>query len=149
MKYFTQTLLSLVSSAAVILCYDLLSVFWLSNLHTTFISDIITDIVLIVSVLILNFIFGHFFAEKMHKQGFLIQLAVLLLIAVIVIIFEVSVMSYLGIYLNSVYVYTIDLIWQFSVELSFEKSVESAIAVLSAVLPCLSMLLGTKTAKQK
>lgn len=147
MKYGIQTLFSIISSFSVMAIFYLVSVFIIKEIKQD-IWHILLDISIIVSILILNFILGYCFSDKLLEKGFIIQFAVLLLFAIIIICYENTFIFNIGIFINPVYVYIKNLIWHFDVLLSDDIFVKCIIAVLSSILPGLFMFLGSLIAKQ-
>ncbi len=146
MKYCKQTLFSLISSILVIATFYLVSIFVINKKYD--LSYILLDISIIVVVLSLNFLFGYFFAGKMLKYGFIIQFIVLLLLAILINYYENTFVFNLGIFLNPLYVYIKDAVWQYNVVLSNEVLFKCLISICSAILPSLSMFFGSRIVKK-
>ena len=146
MKYGIQTLFSIISSFSVVTVFYLVSVFVIKEIKQDA-WHILLNISIIILTLILNFIFGYFFASKMSKYGFIVQFAILFLLTSIIIFYENTFMYYVGIFVNPLYAYTKDLLWSFNTVLSDELIVKCIISIFSSILPCLSMFLGSKIVK--
>ncbi len=146
MKYCMQTLFSLISSISVIATFYLVSIFIANRKYD--LSYVFLDISIIAVVLSLNFLFGYFFAGKMLKYGFIIQFIVLLLLTIFINYYENTFVFNLGMFLNPLYVYIKDAVWHFNAVLSNEILLKCIISVCSAILPSLSMFLGSRIVKQ-
>lgn len=147
MKYGIQTLFSIISSVSVMTVFYLVSIFIIKEIKQD-IWQILLYIGIVVSTLILNFVLGYCFSDKLLKSGFIIQFVILLLISVVIICYENTFMSYIGIFVNPIYAYSKEIIWHFDAVLSNVIFVKSIIAVLSSILPGLFMFLGSQIVKQ-
>jgi len=148
MKYGIQTLFSIISSVSVMIVFYLLSIFVIKEIKQD-IWQILLYISIVVLTLILNFVFGYYFADKLLKSGFIIQLVILLFISVVMICYENTFMSYIGIFINPIYSYSKEILWYFNAMLSNALFIKSIIAMISSILPGLFMFLGTLITKQK
>lgn len=73
----------------------------------------------------------------------------MLLISVFVIYFENTFIAYIGIIINPIYTYIKAILWYFNAVLSDTAFFKIIIAMLSSILPCLLMFLGSKFKKYK
>lgn len=148
MKYCIQTLFSIISSVSVMIVFYLLSIFVIKEIKQD-IWQILLYIGIVVLTLILNFVFGYYFSDKLLKGGFIIQLVILLLISVVIICYENTFVFYIGIFVNPIYTYSKEILWHFDAMLSNALFIKSIIAMLSSILPGLFMFLGSLITKQK
>lgn len=144
MKYGIQTLFSIISSVSVITVFYLVSIFIIKEIKQD-IWQILLYIGIVVSTLILNFIFGYCFSDKLLKNGFIIQFVILLLISAVMICLENTFIFYVGTFINPIYVYVKEIIWHFNAVLSNAVLFKSITAVLTSLLPGIFMFLGSKT----
>ncbi len=101
-----------------------------------------------VSTLVLNFIFGYRFSDKLQKSGFIVQFIFLLIISVVIISYENTFIYYIGAFINPIYIYVKEIIWYFNVSLSNTALIKGIMVVLSSILPSLLMFLGFKIAQR-
>lgn len=147
MKYCKQTLLSVLSSVLIMIVYYLLSVLVIKEIKQD-IWHILLYISIVVSTLVLNFIFGYRFSDKLQKSGFIVQFIFLLIISVVIISYENTFIYYIGAFINPIYIYVKEIIWYFNVSLSNTALIKEIMVVLSSILPSLLMFLGSKIAQR-
>lgn len=151
MIYFKQSLFSLLSSAAAMTIFlvlaQALNIFINSGQQFTF--EVILNAVVIVIALTANILSGYFFLKNYRKAGFIIEFLILLIIAVFTIIYENTIIYYIGMFLNPVYIYCKNIVWLFNPILSDNLLLKGAFSVISALLPSLCMFIGTKTAEKR
>ncbi len=145
MKYCKQSLFSLISSVTIIAMYFFLGIIKVLNQNT---PQILCNAIIIFLVLALNFLFGYLLGSTFQKKGFLVQSFILLIIAVVTILFDNTFLYYIGLVFNPIYVYGQNIVWQFNAVLSEAMYVKSIISILSSVLPCVFMFLGTKISRK-
>lgn len=145
MKYFKQSLLTITSSLIVMALFYLFSfIINFAKITQPVNFAIAEDIIIIALALIVNFIFGRLLGNKSEKKGYIIQFAVLLIIAVLNILFENTYIFNISTVLNPVYSYAKDLIWQFDPLLSDNIILKCVMAFLFALFPALLMLSGSR-----
>ncbi len=148
MKCFKQTLFSLISSIIVMIFYFLISIYIIKEIKQDT-WQILSYIGIIVLTLILNFIFGYIFTDRLLIGGYLIQFIIMLLISSFVIYFENTFIAYIGIIINPIYTYIKEILWYFNAVLSDTAFFKIIISVLSSILPCVFMFLGAYSKKHK
>lgn len=147
MKCGMQILFSILSSALTIIVFYLSSIFLIEEIkHDLWL--IIIAIIIVLTVLGLNLIFGYYFANKMLKKGFIVQFAILFIISVFIVCFENTYIYYVGIFLNPIYIYIKFIIWYFNAALSDSLFLKSVLSILSAALPSIFMYSGFKIASK-
>lgn len=146
MKYGIQTLFSTISSFSVVTVFYLVSIFIIKEIKQD-VWHVLLNIIIIILTLILNFIFGYFFASKMLKYGFIVQFVILLLLTAIICFYENTFINYIGAFVNPLYWYTKNTVWIFNAVLSDNILVKCIISVFTALLPSLSMYLGSRISK--
>lgn len=147
MKYCKQTSLSVLSSVLIMIVYYLLSVLVIKEIKQD-IWHILLYISIVVSTLVLNFIFGYRFSDKLQKSGFIVQFIFLLIISVVIISYENTFIYYIGAFINPIYIYVKEIIWYFNASLSNTALIKGIMVVLSSILPSLLMFLGFKIAQR-
>lgn len=120
-----------------------------SNAAQQFLVEIILNAVVIVIVLTANILSGYFFLKNYKKAGFILEFFILLIIAVFTINFENTIIYYIGLILNPVYVYCKNIVWLFDPALSDNLFLKGAFSFISSFLPSLCMFIGTKAAERR
>lgn len=150
MRYFKQSLLTIASSLIVMALFYLFGfIINFAKITLPVKFEIAEDIIIIALTLIIDFIFGRLLGNKSEKKGYIIQFAVLLIIAVLNILFENTYFFIISTILNPVYSYAKDLIWQFDPLLSDNIILKCVMAFLSALFPALLMFSGSRKHKWK
>lgn len=141
MLHFKQTLFSICSSLTVMAVYYLLCITDVIYENT---FEVLVDALIIIFVLLTNLFLGFFFGEKLSKPGYMIQFAVLLIVAILSIAFQNTYFYNVSLFLNPINIYGRDIVWQFNTDLSETLPVNIASVILSSALPCLLVFFGSK-----
>ena len=141
MEYLKQAFFTVVSSIIAFLISVTMTAFHIFNDDT---STVLVEMVIALTALLSNFLFGLFSGKNMKKAGYGAQLAVLFAFSVLAIVAEDGILYYIGAFLNPVDTHLKFLIFSQTGHAALNTGiVEYFAALLFSSLPCMVLFLGT------